>query len=121
MRGLKRITHPQHGQHKQESASSIPSTECCCIGGEKGAKYTITGRNYENLGHVVVTGQGDGVLYLPKNMDSKDKGVNLAAAHMLDYMFYDYVIEAGPINEKCCDCYCCGCIMPCRLHSLTIS
>ena len=61
-------------------------------------------------------------MYFPKEMDVKNKANMLAALHLIDYMFFE---DEGDLNldirnqkcsYKCCDFYCCGCVLPCKVQ-----
>jgi len=58
-------------------------------------------------------------MHVPPTMNPKEKGVMLAALHLIDYMFFenegDFACDVVNMKcqFKCCDLYCCGSICPC--------
>ena len=61
-------------------------------------------------------------MYVPHTMAPKNKGVMLAALHLIDYMFFENEgdLNCDLVNQKCkfkcCDMYCFGCVCPCNCN-----
>mmetsp|Transcript_13103 Transcript_13103/g.17155 ORF Transcript_13103/g.17155 Transcript_13103/m.17155 type:complete len:331 (+) Transcript_13103:44-1036(+) len=58
-------------------------------------------------------------LEVPKDMDPKKKAAMFSALHLIDYWLFESEgdvkldIVNGECSFKCCDMFCCGCIVPC--------
>lgn len=114
--------------------ASIKGNMCCCIGGICcDHTFTIKDPSGHKIGKIVkekpkglaniakelTTDADNFTLHVPAGMNPKEKGVMLAALHLVDYMFFenegDFACDV--VNRKCqfkcCDLYCCGCICPC--------
>mmetsp|Transcript_26018 Transcript_26018/g.29110 ORF Transcript_26018/g.29110 Transcript_26018/m.29110 type:complete len:317 (+) Transcript_26018:158-1108(+) len=117
-----------------EPIATIQAEAVCCIAGICcDHTFTIRDPSGKKLGKIVkekpdglaqiakelATDADNFTMHVPPTMNPKDKGVMLAALHLIDYMFFenegDFACDVVNMKcqFKCCDLYCCGSICPC--------
>ena len=125
-------------ESEQQPYATIQAESTCFIGGICcDHTFTIKDSNTgEYLGKIVKerpdglsnvvkelgTDADNFTLYVNKEMNVKRKANMLAALHLIDYWLFedegDFKLDL--INQecsiKCCDCYCLGCVIPCKCN-----
>lgn len=105
----------------------------CCISDLCGAKFEVKGPNDEPFGAVeklgvdsvagavqeALTDADNYNISFPQQLPVEFKALMMGSLLLLDYMFFESegAFEIDPCNGTCkfklCDCYLCGCIIPC--------
>lgn len=118
-----------------EVVATVTANAVCCIGGLCcDHTFNVTdARSGQNIGKIVkqrpeTLGQlateiaGDADIFeldFNKDVDSRKKATLFGALHLIDYYLFEDEGEAnfdivnGSCSFKCCDMYCCGCVVPC--------
>ena len=124
-----------------EVQAEIQSNAVCCIGGMC-CDHTFTVKDVDgnDMGKIVKekpegfqdilkelgTDADNFTLHVPVDLPPEQKAALLAALHLVDYMFFEDEgaanIDMTPLMEgscpettiKLCDCYCFGCLCPCK-------
>eukprot|EP00543_Licmophora_paradoxa_P004091 CAMPEP_0202450766 /NCGR_PEP_ID=MMETSP1360-20130828/9326_1 /ASSEMBLY_ACC=CAM_ASM_000848 /TAXON_ID=515479 /ORGANISM="Licmophora paradoxa, Strain CCMP2313" /LENGTH=308 /DNA_ID=CAMNT_0049069149 /DNA_START=120 /DNA_END=1046 /DNA_ORIENTATION=- len=116
--------------------ASVTANAICCIGGiccdhtfivqdsdgnEIGKIVKERPENLQQFASEVATDADNFTMYVPSDLDPKKKAAMLASLHLVDYMLFEDEGDAnfdfvnGNCKFKCCDLYCCGCVVPCSL------
>jgi len=109
---------------------------CCCVSDLCGAKFSVHGADGAPVGEVkklgvksfkgaakeLGTDADNFELSFPVDTDVNVKALMIGALLMLDYTFFEsggateFNPFTGTCKLKCCDMYCCGCIVPCSCN-----
>ncbi|CAJ1936664.1 unnamed protein product [Cylindrotheca closterium] len=124
-------------EEDDEPYATIKANAVCCIGGLCcDHTFEVTDKGGTVVGKIVKTKPSDlgqfakelasdaDVFALELNQNShltaQQKANIFAGLHLIDYMFFENEgeLKLDAVNQeceiKCCDMYCCGCLVPCK-------
>mmetsp|Transcript_8298 Transcript_8298/g.10872 ORF Transcript_8298/g.10872 Transcript_8298/m.10872 type:complete len:427 (-) Transcript_8298:15-1295(-) len=121
----------------------VQSNAVCCIGGllcdhsfqiintaDNSIIGTLTKKKPDDQMQTALQLISDGAdvytLQMPPDLKAETKAALLSAVHLIDFWMFEGEADCsaadlakGSVAVKCCNLYCCGCVMPCgcRRHS----
>lgn len=119
----------------EEPVATVTANAICCIGGICcDHTFLVTDNNGNEIGKIVKerpesigqiaqelgTDADNFTMYVQESLDPSKKAAMLATLHLVDYMHFEdegaanLDIMNGHCQFKCCDLYCCGCVVPCH-------
>ena len=120
-----------------EPIATIQAEGVCCVAGICcDHTFTVKDPSGKKIGKIVkerpeglaqvakelATDADNFTIHVHRDIHPKKKATMLAALHLVDYMFFENEGDANVdfVNQncqfKCCDMYCCGCVIPCSCN-----